>query len=52
MSFFNKIFGGGSEKKVQQKPVQPKPPSAAEKKIQIESAMVNLDKNIKNFEDQ
>lgn len=55
MSFFNKLFGGGSdktEKPKNQPPPKPKEDSTDVKKLKIEAACVTLDNKINEFEDK
>ena len=54
MSFFNKLFGGDDKK--DKSPAAPPPKSEeekiAQKKVNIEKALNDLDGKIKNFEEK
>lgn len=55
MSFFNKLFGGGEEKKAAPAPkpvTKSEAEQIAEKKIKIEAALNDLDVKIKTFEEK
>jgi|LakMenE01Jun11ns_1017448.scaffolds.fasta_scaffold5955870_1 hypothetical protein len=54
MSFFNKLFGGGEEKKKPAPAPAPKSEAEkiAEKKIKIEAALNELDVKIQAFEEK